>query len=384
MEWETAVKTLNLTLPSFEGASVAMNALIMSRVFASTRHLMAQVRTHYQDQYLKNLSPLDAFTARTSASSTSGFFGGAVHDLFYEPAQALVTSPLEFEAALQQSQHRVARSIGSGAATLSHVSRSLGASLSQLAGEEVPAPGACKPHLLEGGLAYRRESDVGGGGEGRGERSVGAEGDETSGSIFSGFSKGLLSGVLKPTAGMLDLGTPLACSCFMECFMLSHRASVRHPRTTPDGESSSRARCTVAIATETEIALRRMPASRSSMGLANAVAGAADALEYAGRVRPPRPPSLDGLLRAYDAHAARGLDVMRRFEGGRYRADLLVSFLVLQVRLRSRGRTNTQASQPQARWVWVGVGGCMWVGVACPVLPYSRSLRRLPPSPSPS
>lgn len=82
---------------------------------------------------------------------------------------------------------------------------------------------------------------------------------------------------------------------------------------------------------ETEISLENTLASRSSMGLANAVAGAADSLEYGGRVRPPRPPSLDGLLRAYDSHAARGLDVMRRFDGGRYRGDLFVSFLVLQV-----------------------------------------------------
>jgi hypothetical protein len=70
--------------------------------------------------------------------------------------------------------------------------------------------------------------------------------------MLSSWGKGLLSGVLKPTAGMLDL------------------------------------------------------ASRSSIGFANAVAGAGDLLEYGGRVRPPRPPSLDGLLRPYDAQAARG------------------------------------------------------------------------------
>lgn len=206
----TAVKTLNLTLPSFEGASVAMNALIVTRVFASSRHLFTQVRKHYQKQYLKNLSPLDAFAAKTTATSTSGFFGGAMQDLFYEPAQALVTSPLQFEAALQQSQQRMARSIGSGAATLSHVSRSLGAGLSQLAGDPA-APGSAKPDDFDRGLAYKKESD--GGGEGKGEKSEGAEGEETHGSILAGLSKGLLSGVLKPTAGMLDLGTSPLCAC---------------------------------------------------------------------------------------------------------------------------------------------------------------------------
>ncbi len=35
-----AVKTLNLSLPALEGASVAMNAMLVSRVFASSSHLL--------------------------------------------------------------------------------------------------------------------------------------------------------------------------------------------------------------------------------------------------------------------------------------------------------------------------------------------------------
>lgn len=124
-------------------------------------------------------------------------------------------------------------------------------------------------------------------------------------------------------------------------------------------------------ARETEITLENTLASRSSMGLANAVAGAADSLEYGGRVRPPRPPSLDGLLRAYDSHAARGLDVMRRFDGGRYRADLFVSFLVLQVCFLSAHKLISLVScaltgichphwphpHPDS-WSWSPVDGC--------------------------
>jgi hypothetical protein len=41
------------------------------------------------------------------------------------------------------------------------------------------------------------------------------------------------------------------------------------------------------------------------------VAAPMEALEFAGRVRPPRPPSLDGVLGVYQPLAARGLDVMR-------------------------------------------------------------------------
>jgi hypothetical protein len=41
------------------------------------------------------------------------------------------------------------------------------------------------------------------------------------------------------------------------------------------------------------------------------VAAPTEALEFAGRVRPPRPPSLDGVLGVYQPLAARGLDVMR-------------------------------------------------------------------------
>ena len=41
------------------------------------------------------------------------------------------------------------------------------------------------------------------------------------------------------------------------------------------------------------------------------VAAPTEALEFAGRVRPPRPPSLDGVLGVYQPLAARGLDVIR-------------------------------------------------------------------------
>ena len=46
-------------------------------------------------------------------------------DLFYEPCNALVTSPLDFEAALHKSvntsQQHVSRSIGGGAAAFGHI-----------------------------------------------------------------------------------------------------------------------------------------------------------------------------------------------------------------------------------------------------------------------
>ena len=50
--------------------------------------------------------------------------------LCYYAAQALVTSPLELDAALKQSQERLARSVGGGASALGNVARTLGASLS--------------------------------------------------------------------------------------------------------------------------------------------------------------------------------------------------------------------------------------------------------------
>ena len=40
-------------------------------------------------------------------------------------------------------------------------------------------------------------------------------------------------------------------------------------------------------------------------------------LPFGGRVRPPRVASRDGLLAAYDGHAASGADLLRRSCGGR-------------------------------------------------------------------
>ena len=208
-----AVKSLNLTLPALEGASVCMNALLLSRIFASSRHLLSQVRKHYVKQYLKAVSPLEVLASKNT--TVTGFFGGAMADMFYEPAQALVTSPLDFDAALQLSQQRVARTIGGSAAAVGHASRSLGSAITQLAGDggaDRHADGASKAALdFERGLAFRRDPDGGmGGGTGAsGEDGPGGPAlkDEGAASVLSGFSKGLWTGVLKPTAGMLDLAS---------------------------------------------------------------------------------------------------------------------------------------------------------------------------------
>jgi hypothetical protein len=44
---------------------------------------------------MSRLETLAAKTSMTSTAAAAGFFGGAIKDVFYEPAQALVTSPLE-------------------------------------------------------------------------------------------------------------------------------------------------------------------------------------------------------------------------------------------------------------------------------------------------
>ena len=86
-EVERLRELLEAALPAFEGASIPMNALLISRVFVPARQLIAHVRKHYQKQYFKNLSPLDALASSASKGNTAGFFGGAVTDIFYEPAQ---------------------------------------------------------------------------------------------------------------------------------------------------------------------------------------------------------------------------------------------------------------------------------------------------------
>ena len=64
-----AVKTLNLSLPALEGASVAMNAMLVSRVFATSSHLLRQVRAHYRKQYLRAISPLEALAGEESRAA---------------------------------------------------------------------------------------------------------------------------------------------------------------------------------------------------------------------------------------------------------------------------------------------------------------------------
>jgi hypothetical protein len=218
----------------------------------------------------------------------AGFFGGAVKDLFYEPCNALVTSPLDFEAALHKSvntsQQHVSRSIGGGAAAFGHITRTLGHSLAAHNADSPHVALPSAPDSFQGGPAYMRSTQGEGvlGVEEWARRGEEAQREEGLGGVLAGFGKGLWSGMLRPTAGvtagMLDL------------------------------------------------------ASRSSLSLANAVAGTSpnDMLEFEGRVRPPRPASLDGVLRAYDLEAAKGLDVLLRFEGGRYRHELLVCYVMLQ------------------------------------------------------
>ena len=67
-----AVKTLNLSLPTLEGTSVAMNALLVSCVFATRTQLLAQVRKHYKKQYLRALSPLETLASSQTSASVSG------------------------------------------------------------------------------------------------------------------------------------------------------------------------------------------------------------------------------------------------------------------------------------------------------------------------
>lgn len=211
-----------------------------SRVFCA--HV--QVRKHYQGQYLRQVSPLDKLATTMSDASPSAFFGGVVTDIFYAPAQALVTSPGDLEGALLQSQDKVARSLGGGAAALGYLSRSLASSLRQGGDGAYDASSPMDMQSsVDTGLSFMRDpaSSQFGGQAGRRETEPRADEEEGVGGLLAGL--GLGKGFWSGTAGVLDL------------------------------------------------------ASRSSLGLASAVAGTmqTDPLEFAGRLRPPRPVSRDGL-----------------------------------------------------------------------------------------
>uniref|UniRef100_A0A6U6DH86 Intermembrane lipid transfer protein VPS13-like C-terminal domain-containing protein n=1 Tax=Guillardia theta TaxID=55529 RepID=A0A6U6DH86_GUITH len=94
------------------------------------------------------------------------------------------------------------------------------------------------------------------------------------GGLLSGLGKGFIGGMLKPTAGVLEF------------------------------------------------------ASRSTQGLASMAMK--DPSEYGGRARPPRAPSRDGVLRCYDLETSAGLDILKRFDGGKYSKEHLVLYCRLQ------------------------------------------------------
>ncbi len=85
-----------------------------------------------------------------------------------------MTSPLELDAALKQSQERLARSVGGGASALGNVARTLGASLSlyesQLQWGERGEGGGASSSDFDRGLAFVK------GGEGEGQVSAGRAG----------------------------------------------------------------------------------------------------------------------------------------------------------------------------------------------------------------
>ena len=187
-------------------------------------------------------------------------------------AGGAVRSPEEVRAedVAREAAQAVARAVGDGLATAGWLSRAASRRVSGLA-RELPD---CAPPAAAAAEAAAAESGAGGAKRGGGGR----ESEGGGGGFLEGLGKSLLGGVggglLRPSAGLLDL------------------------------------------------------AARASDRLSGAAAGAASApappAEFGGRVRPPRVRGRDGMLRCFDAGAARGHDVVRRVCGGKYADEMLV------------------------------------------------------------
>jgi len=95
-------------------------------------------------------------------------------------------------------------------------------------------------------------------------------------SMLAGFGRSILGEVMRPTAGLIDL-------------------AVRTGEGLSGGSSSSKAYA-----------------------------------EFGGRVRPPRPPSADGVLRCYDEKIARGMDALNRLSSGTLKGHILVGYASLR------------------------------------------------------
>lgn len=277
------VRGLNMSFPSVEGTPLSLNALILNRFFGSGSELRSCVWQHYK-QHLKRqlyMSWAPGSSALSNPSASINRVATDARDLFYDPAQALVRSPTDLKDAFRSGGVHVARSLHGGAVTFGQISRSVSKALSQLAMEEdEPASRAsgrseavnAQEAFSEGALEFRRTLDEAAAGILK--KPLQAFESDGVGGFLAGLGKGLLGGVMKPTAGMLDL------------------------------------------------------AAKTSDGFVNAANDTSS--EFAGRVRPPRTTPLDGTLRVFDARAATGFDVLRRVNAGAYRRELFVAYSQLQ------------------------------------------------------
>lgn len=71
-------------------------------------------------------------------------------------------------------------------------------------------------------------------------------------------------------------------------------------------------------------------AVRTGEGMSGGSSNAKAFAEFGGRVRPPRPPPADGVLRCYDEKVARGMDAMNRLSSGTLKGHILVGYARLR------------------------------------------------------
>ena len=262
-------------------------ALILQRPLASASRLSSflfqHYRRHLRRQLFSRLGFVDLFVPHTTSSvpaSTSGL-GGSVEEIeagVYSPAEALVRNPSELRAEdiTKELGGLVSRAIGDGLSTTGWISREISRNIVQLA----PDTSTSVTTDSLGSSKVCTDWEATGSSFSAGI----ANSDAKGGGFFETVGKSLFSGVgssvLRPSAGFFELA---------------------------------------ARATDQLSAVAAQSTTSASAGVS--------LVEFGGRVRAPRGRSVDGILRIYDAEAAKGVDALQRVCSGKFSTEALLGYV---------------------------------------------------------
>jgi hypothetical protein len=198
-------------------APLQLNALFLKNAFATQSDLVSRITKHYSFQVISQLYIiLGSFDIIGNPVSLVSTLGTGVYDFFYEPANALVRSPLDFGVGLMKGTSSLVKHTVYGLFdTASKITGSVGMGAAYLSGDH--------RYVRERGRRVAQRANNVGEGFYLGMRELGsgllngvrgvfvqpfvdARRDGAVG-LLRGVVKGVIGAAIKPTVGLIDFGT---------------------------------------------------------------------------------------------------------------------------------------------------------------------------------